>query len=381
PDTSKPSQNSHSRRNPFSATLLESRPLNKTGSAKDTRHVVIDLVGSNLQYDVGDALGIFPTNCPDLATAIINHLAADPTMKVETASGTKKSLLEVIVQDHCLKDPSDELIELLASRAESPPAKQALTAMASEGAPEGTDVLDVLQLSQQAPITVTEFVETLGPLNPRLYSIASSARCVGTQVHLTVGRVDCNHGGRTRKGVASTMLADRVTPGSSVRVFIQPNHGGFTIPPDPAAPMVMVGPGTGIAPFIAFLQERQSRQCSGKNWLFFGDQHQATDFLYQQELQQFADAGILTRLDTAFSRDGDQKVYVQDRMRDNAAELWDWLQQGAYFFVCGDASRMARDVDQALVEIVAQQAGWPPDQASRYVADLKDSQRYVRDVY
>ncbi len=372
--------NGWSRQNPYSAKLLESRPLNKEGSAKDTRHVVIDLDGSGMTYNVGDALGIYPTNCNDLALSVIKLLGADPSISIESA-GTKKSLLEAIVEDCCLRDPSDELLELLIERTASETAKSKLVGLLGSGTPEGCDVLEIVEIAEGATITPTEFIETLEPLNPRLYSIASSMSKVGNSVHLTVGKVTYDREGRERKGVASTMLAERVGEGGPLRVFVQPNHGGFTVPADSNAPMIMVGPGTGIAPFLAFLQQRHSDQTNGKNWLFFGDQHAACDFLYEDELKQYVDEGTLTRLDTAFSRDGDAKVYVQDRMRENAAELWKWLEEGGYFFVCGDASRMAADVDKALVDIIVQEGGMSNEDAKAYVANMTKNQRYVRDVY
>jgi sulfite reductase (NADPH) flavoprotein alpha-component len=224
-------------------------------------------------------------------------------------------------------------------------------------------------------------VETLAPLNPRLYSIASSMRKVDQQVHLTVGKVTFEKDGRLRKGTTSTMLADRLQPGDRLRVFVQPNHGGFTVPVNDDAPMIMIGPGTGIAPFIAFLQERDARRATGRNWLFFGDQHRACDFLYEQELEQYKQAGLLTRLDTAFSRDGSEKVYVQDRMRQNASELWSWLSAGGHVYVCGDAQRMAADVEQALLEIICEQGGMDASAAKAYLKELSASKRYVRDVY
>jgi sulfite reductase (NADPH) flavoprotein alpha-component len=204
---------------------------------------------------------------------------------------------------------------------------------------------------------------------------------VGQQVHLTVGAVTFDRGDRLRKGVASTMLSERLQPGDTVRVFVQGNHGGFTVPQCDDAPMIMVGPGTGIAPFVAFLQERQTRQAREHNWLFFGDQHRATDFLYENELQGWTDDGTLTRLDTAFSRDGDDKVYVQDRMRQHGAELWNWLSGGGHFYVCGDASRMAADVERALLEIISKQGGMDAASAKIYLKNLATTNRYVRDVY
>lgn len=370
-----------SRKNPYSANLIESRPLNQEGSAKDTRHVAIDLVGSGIKYEVGDALGIYPTNCIDLCTQIIDRLAADSHVKVATPQGNTKPLLEALQEDCCLKDPSDELLELLVGRTPNADAQATLNHLLAEGVPEGFDVLDVLEVAGESTITATEFIECLDPLNPRLYSIASSMKAVGDQVHLTVGKVIYEREGRVRKGVASTMLADRVGTGESMRVFVQPNHGGFTVPADENAPMIMVGPGTGIAPFVAFLQERAARKSPGDNWLFFGDQHEAYDFLYESELTDYVHSGVLSRLDTAFSRDGDTKVYVQDRMRENSAELWAWLNRGAHFYVCGDATRMAADVERALLHIITQEGGMSVDEGKAYLKTMTSEKRYVRDVY
>ncbi|QDT08020.1 Sulfite reductase [NADPH] flavoprotein alpha-component [Rubripirellula lacrimiformis] len=370
----------YSRTNPFVAKLIESRPLNQPGSAKDTRHVAIDLAGSGLKYEVGDALGIYPSNCDDLVTQVIDRIGADQDLPVSGPSGSK-SLQTVLSQDYCLKEPSDELLEAVLEKATDPEIKEALTAMLEDGVPDGVDVLDVLDLTDCRSITATEFLDCLDPLNPRLYSIASSMKCVGDQVHLTIGKVVYEREGRVRKGVASTMLADRVEPGTTVRVFVQPNHGGFTVPANAETPIVMVGPGTGIAPFIAFLQERQHSQAAGNNWLFFGDQHESTDFLYEDELRSYVENGLLARLDTAFSRDGDAKVYVQDRMRQSGAELWDWLQSGACFYVCGDASRMAADVEKSLLAVIQEYGNLEPDQAKSYLDQMKSDQRYVRDVY
>ena len=370
-----------SRKNPFSARLVESRLLNKPGSAKDVRHVVLDLAGSGLKYEVGDALGIYPVNCDELASSVIRKLAADPGTRVRSPMGNSKPLTDAVREDCCLKEPSDELLELLADRIDDKLAKDALAKLLADGTPAGFDVLDALELASRANVTATEVVESLSPLNPRLYSIASSMKKVGQQVHLTVGKVSFESGGRLRKGVASTMLADRIPSGETVRVFVQHNHGGFTVPANDDVPMIMVGPGTGIAPFIAFLHERESRAAKGKNWLFFGDQHQAKDFLYEDELNHYLRTGLLTRLDTAFSRDADAKVYVQDRMREQASELWSWLSTGAHFYVCGDASKMAADVDKALFDVIATHGKMNPRSAKDYVKQLASSGRYVRDVY
>jgi sulfite reductase (NADPH) flavoprotein alpha-component len=333
-----------------------------------------------LKYEVGDALGIFPCNCGELVANVLDRIGADSDLPVSSPTGNK-SLRDALCDDYCLKEPSDELLEAVLGRATDAETKTTLTTMLEDGVPDGFDVLDVLELTDCRELTATEFLETLEPLNPRLYSIASSMKCVGDQVHLTVGKVVYEREGRVRKGVASTMLADRIDEGGNVRVFAQPNHGGFTVPEDPSTPMIMVGPGTGIAPFVAFLQERDAAKSPGDNWLLFGDQHEAFDFLYEEELKAYADSGLLTRLDTAFSRDGDAKVYVQDRMREQAAELWKWLEAGAHFYVCGDASRMAADVDRALVSIVENEGNMSLEDAKAYVKKLSEDKRYVRDVY
>jgi len=378
---SQPANVGFSRQRPFSAPLVESVRLSKAGSAKDVRHVVIDLSGSGLKYEVGDALGVFPVNCGELAASIVARLGADPNTRIHTPSGIEKPLITALREDYCLRDAGDELLELLASRIDDAQARERLERMLSEGPASGFDLLDALDLASRATVSATEVVETLAPLNARLYSIASSMRKVGQQVHLTVGKVMFEREGRIRKGTTSTMLADRLRPGDSLRVFVQPNHGGFTVPADDDAPMIMVGPGTGIAPFIAFLQERESRQAAGRNWLFFGDQHRHCDFLYEDELQQHLATGLLTRLDTAFSRDSAEKVYVQDRMRQNGAELWNWLTAGGHFYVCGDAQRMAADVERVLLELISQHGQMDHPAAKAYLKELAANHRYVRDVY
>jgi sulfite reductase (NADPH) flavoprotein alpha-component len=245
---------------------------------------------------------------------------------------------------------------------------------------DSMDVLEFLQRFSGLGLTAQDLLETLSPIRPRLYSIASSQSVYPHQVHLTVGRVENDIRGRVRKGVASTMLSDRMHSNVALPVFVQPSHG-FTIPSDPNAPMIMVGPGTGIAPFMAFLQQREVDRATGMNWLFFGDQRRDFDFLYEDQLEKWRVTGLLTRLDLAFSRDGTEKLYVQHRMRENGKELFRWLERGGYVFVCGDASRMAVDVDRALAEIIEQYGQRTPDQAKQYLADLTKSKRYVRDVY
>ncbi len=370
-----------SRQNPFKAKLIESRKLNKAGSAKDVRHVAIDLAGSGLRYEVGDALGICPENCGELVKGIVDIIAGDANESVTSPQGNEKSFNAALLEDCCLKEPTDELVELVLSKLTDQSKSKELQTLLADGVPAGLDVLELLEKYPCAGITAADLMSVLSPLNPRLYSIASSMKHVGDEVHLTVGKVTFEREGRMRKGVASTQLADRVAVGSKLRAFVQPNHGGFTIPSDPAAPMIMVGPGTGIAPFLAFLQDRAASGATGDNWLFFGDQHAACDFLYEDELTGYVNTGLLKRLDTAFSRDGDKKVYVQDKMKEHGQELWSWLQRGAYFFVCGDASRMATDVDRTLVGIAVSHGGLAMDEAQKFVKELVAAKRYVRDVY
>jgi sulfite reductase (NADPH) flavoprotein alpha-component len=244
----------------------------------------------------------------------------------------------------------------------------------------GKDTLDLLQLELTRSLPVPEFVALLRPLQHRAYSISSSSKAHPNQVHLTVASVRYHSGGRNRGGVCSTYLAERVRRGEKPAIFISPNKA-FRVPANNSAPLIMVGPGTGIAPFRAFLQERQATGAQGKNWLFFGDQHQEHDFIYREELTGWHDSGLLTRLDLAFSRDQEKKIYVQTRMLEQGAELYAWLQEGAYFYVCGDASRMAKDVDSALYEVVRQFGGLSSERAADYIDQLKKEKRYLRDVY
>ncbi|TWT89768.1 Sulfite reductase [NADPH] flavoprotein alpha-component [Pseudobythopirellula maris] len=367
------------RSNPYPAKLKASYNLNGEGSSKHTAHVEIDLEGSGLDYRVGDALGVYPTNCPELVDMVLGATSLDGGAAVSTDNGEKK-LREALVTDFNLCDVEEELVELLIKLSPNADERVKLRELIDDDAIDDLDVLDVLALAPGAKVTADGFLETLAAMQPRLYSIASSIKKHPGEVHLTVGRVGYELGGRARKGVASTMFADRLGVGETVRVFLH-ESADFTTPADPKAPMIMVGPGTGIAPFRAFLEERQATAAPGKNWLFFGDQHAASDFLYRDELERLVDAGLLARLDTAFSRDQAEKVYVQDRMREHGEELYAWLKQGGYFFVCGDAKRMAADVDRALHDVVAQHGGMTEERAKAFVDDLRAKHRYVRDVY
>lgn len=369
-----------SRANPYAAKLVSVNNLNRAGSSKHTSHVVIDLGDSGVSYIPGDALGVYPTNCPDLVDAVIGSIGAKGHEPVRSDDGRKATLRSTLMESRCLRGWDEELWELLIDSL--PPAERTSpnATLSDDEEVEGWDVLDLLERINVQRVDPQRFIECLRPLNPRLYSIASSQRIVGNQVHLTVGRVQTELRGRIRKGVASTMFADRCSGDFRVKVFVHKAHG-FGVPVDSAAPMIMVGPGTGIAPFRAFLQERAALKSSGPNWLFFGDQRGEFDFLYRDELEAWQRNGLLTRLDTAFSRDQDRKIYVQDRMRQHGAELFQWLERGGHFFVCGDASRMAHDVDKALRDVIREHGRLDSSGADAYVAGLKEQQRYQRDVY
>jgi len=367
--------------NPFPAKLLKNVLLNKPGSGKEVRHYEIALNGSGLTYEAGDALGVVPVNCPELVDDVIESLKAKPDENVKFGDNIM-SLREALTHYFDVTKPSQEMIATVAKAALQSELAPLIAPERREELKKwmwGRHVIDLLHLLPE-PMPVAEFVPLLKRLAPRLYSISSSPKAHPGEVHLTVGAVRYESHGRVRKGVASTFLADRVGDAEFVKVFVQPSHG-FKPPANGDTPMIMVGPGTGIAPFRAFLEERQATAAKGKNWLLFGDQKRDTDFLYDELLTGWEKSGLLTRLDVAFSRDQENKVYVQDRMTENATELWSWLEAGAHFYVCGDASRMAKDVDAALHRIVETAGGKSADEAKAYVAKLKSEKRYQRDVY
>ncbi len=364
------------------ARFAEAAPLNRAGSAKDVRHVVFDLAESGLSYSVGDSLGVHAANCPETVAAIIEWLGAHGGDEVDCPDGTRRPLREALVDVCDIGRPTDAAVEVLASRAHDLGQSQRLQALAEgyPGAePEEADLLDLLLAFPSARPPVQELVSALAVLQPRLYSIACSPKCVRDAVHLTVAAVRWERRGRLRKGIASTFLAERAAPNAAVPVFVQAAHS-FHLPAQNDAPIIMIGPGTGVAPFRAFLQERRAVGATGRNWLFFGDQRRVSDFLYETELAAYHRDGLLARLDLAFSRDQPERVYVQQRMREQAAELWAWLQQGAYLYVCG-AAQMARDVDTALAAIIARQGAMGAGAAKSYLAGLAREQRYQRDVY
>lgn len=337
---------------PHTAPLTVNRLLTAADSDKEVRHYELDLAGSGIAYQAGDSLAVHAVNDPDLVAAILAELNVGP--------------------EHRLTEAEETLGVLLAEQLEIRTPSRALQDLAGPAA-YGEDVLDLIR---RADLTADDVIDTLRPLQFRDYSIASSPLAHPDSVHLTVATVRYPGAGRRYGGVASTYLAERT---QKVRVHLRPNHH-FRLPAADV-PIVMIGPGTGIAPFRAFLQERQATAAPGRSWLFFGDRRRTTDFLYGEELTGFAEAGTLTRFDVAFSRDQSTKVYVQQRMRENAAELFSWLQDGAYLYVCGDADRMAKDVDAALHQIIADAGGMDADAAHAYVNDLIKTHRYLRDVY
>ncbi|OBF32746.1 sulfite reductase subunit alpha [Mycolicibacterium peregrinum] len=340
------------RNRPFAAPLAVNRLLTAAESDKEVRHYELDLTGSGIAYQAGDSLAVHPVNDPDLVAAILAELQVGPEHRV----GDSEETLGVLLTEHLeIRTPSRALQELAGTAA------------------YGEDVLDLIR---RTDLTVDEVVDTLRPLQFRDYSIASSPLTHPDHVHLTVATVRYPGADRRHGGVASTYLAERT---ATVQVHLRPNHH-FRLPAGDV-PIIMIGPGTGIAPFRAFLQERQAAAAPGRSWLFFGDRRRSTDFLYGEELTEFVESGTLTRLDLAFSRDQDTKVYVQHRMRAHSAELFAWLQDGAHLYVCGDADQMAKDVDATLHEIVAESGGMDADTAHAYVNDLIKTHRYLRDVY
>jgi sulfite reductase (NADPH) flavoprotein alpha-component len=368
----------YSRDRPVEAVFRAALPLNETGSGKDTRHVVLDISRNRLDYAPGDSLGICPRNDPVLADAVLAAMRAPSDFPV-----AGKTFRNALIDDYALGPAPDMLFELIGHMVGGE-RRQKARLLAKGGDPDGdAATLDVLAaLKKFGPIhpDPEAFLECLEPLQPRLYSIASSPAATPREIHLTVDVVRYEIARRRRLGVGSTFLADRARPGDPVKVYVQRAHE-FGLPPDPGSPIIMVGPGTGIAPFRAFLWHRGVTGATGKAWLFFGHQREAADFFYRHELQAFLFRGTLTRLSTAWSRDGTAKVYVQDRMREAGAELWSWLRAGAYFYVCGDAKRMAKDVEATLTEIVADHGAMNHAAAAEFIAELKATARYQADVY
>lgn len=380
----------YSKDNPFPAKITENRLLSRPGSAKETRHFDVSIAGSGLSYKAGDSLGVFPTNRPIEVAEIVEALGASGDELVSPAMlklETPITLHDALMHRLSLAGPTVKLLKTLHEKATDVGEKAKLEALLAPEAKEEVKTyleerayIDILQEFPSAKLSPQELVDLQRKLMPRLYSIASSPLVSPQGIHLTVAVVRYETNGRERVGVCSTFMADRVAVNETpTPVFV--SHSHFGLPEDHAAKdVIMVGPGTGIAPFRAFMQERVASGATGRNWVFFGDQKKATDFLYQEEWEDYLAKGQV-RLDLAWSRDQEVKVYVQDKMRENAADVWAWLEGGGYFYVCGDAKRMAKDVDQALHDIIAEQGKMSVEDAAAYVKQLKKDKRYQRDVY
>jgi sulfite reductase (NADPH) flavoprotein alpha-component len=373
----------YTRSNPFPGKLVVNRRLSTPESEKDTRHFEIDLKGWGLSFEVGDSLAVYPTNDPELVGEIIHAIGAKGDELV-TAAKTKKGLREALLRDFSITQPTPKFLRAITERANSSTLlKDLMHAGRKEDLDRylwGMEVIDFLNEHPSAKFSPEEFVGLLTKLQPRLYSVASSLRAFPDQVHFIVDVIRYESHGRERKGVCSSFMAERA---ENAPVPVYPSSAKhFHLPENVDLPIIMIGPGTGVAPFRAFLQERHALGAKGKNWLFFGAQRESCDYAYKEDFDQFKRDGFLTRLDCAWSRDQAHKVYVQHRLLENGPEIWKWIDgEGAQFFVCGDARRMAKDVDAALRKIVQQQGGKSVEQANEYVEKLKSDKRYKRDVY
>ena len=378
----------YDKNNPFHAKLVDRRRLSSASSLKDTQHFSVSLDGSGLTYKCGDSLGVFPTNNAQSVSALLKAAGFTGSESVTIPKDVSAiTLKEALTNRLSLNGPTYKFVQLLHDRATDEAQKATLASRIAEADPEKKkswieqhEYVDLFEEFSSAKISAQELIELQRKLMPRLYSISSAPSKYPNEIHLTVAVVRYETNGRKREGVCSTYLADRAqfnTP--EVPVFVAHSH--FGLPADDSVPVIMVGPGTGVAPFRSFVMDRATRGAKGRNWLFFGDQRKDHDFLYADEWADYLKSGALTRLDLAFSRDQAEKIYVQDRMRENAAELWKWISEGAYFYVCGDAKRMAKDVDAALHQIVSEYGKMSPEAAIDWVKQFKKDGRYQRDVY
>jgi sulfite reductase (NADPH) flavoprotein alpha-component len=372
----------YSRTNPFPAKMVVNRRLNEGNRNKETRHHEISLAGSRLTFEPGDSMAVYATNDPPLVEEIIRALGATGDEIVPAGKNETAPLRLALLRSYTITTPTPKFLKAMVERASAAPLLKELLQPDHKHDLQvylwGMEIIDFLLQHPSAKFTPVEFVSLLTKLQPRLYSVASSLRVHPDSVHLIVDVIRYESHGRQRKGVASTFLAERCND-QPVPVF--PSVAKHFRLPENDADIIMVGPGTGIAPFRAFLQERRAVGAHGRNWLFFGAQHEKYDYSYGEEFEELKRQNFLTHLHCAFSRDKEHKVYVQHRMLENAAELWRWLDAGAYFYVCGDALKMAKDVDAALRAIVQEQGGKSPEEAQAYVEQMKAEKRYKRDVY
>ncbi len=372
----------YSMKNPFPATVLGVRPVTKPGSAKETIHVDYSLEGSGLSYVTGDALGVLPNNDPALVDALIAALGLDAAASVTLPDGSESSLRDALITTYDITGLKKGVLTKWNAVANS---EKLAAILADKDALKdfiwGRDLLDLATDSEmKAAFTdAAAFTSILGKLTPRLYSIASSPDAVPGQVSLCVGAVRYTKEDRQRNGVCSTYMADRIAAGDKVKVFVHTNKN-FRLPEDGATPIIMVGPGTGIAPFRAFMQQRVADKATGPMWFFFGNPYKATDTCYEDELDALVASGAL-KLSVAWSRDQAYKIYVQNLMEQAGEEVWQWLEQGAAFYMCGDANRMAKDVEKALLSIIATHGHKSEEEAAAYLAAMKAAKRYQKDVY
>ncbi|MFC5649564.1 assimilatory sulfite reductase (NADPH) flavoprotein subunit [Paenibacillus solisilvae] len=374
----------YSRSHPFQAAVLENLNLNGRGSDRETRHLEISLENSGLQYEAGDSLGVYPQNYPRLVDDLIETMGWNPDELVAIPKSTEElSLKEALTSRYEITVLTKPLIEQAAELAPGNGLKALLAAGGEQELREylkGRDLLDLARDYEWKGVTASSFVPLLRKIPPRLYSIASSPKAYPGEVHLTIRKVHYETHGRVRYGVCSTYASERLEPGKTLPVFVQDNPN-FKLPSNPGTPIIMIGPGTGVAPFRAFLGEREEIGAEGKTWLFYGDQHFSSDFLYQVEWQRWLKEGVLTRMDVAFSRDTEQKIYVQHRMLEKSKELYQWLEEGAAVYVCGDEKKMAHDVQAALIAILKQEGGLSEEDAAAYLTKMQQEKRYQRDVY
>ncbi|NLS42238.1 assimilatory sulfite reductase (NADPH) flavoprotein subunit [Bacillus subtilis] len=377
-------ESSYSRTNPFRAEVLENLNLNGRGSNKETRHVELSLEGSGLTYEPGDSLGVYPENDPELVELLLKEMNWDPEEIVTlNKQGDVRPLKEALISHYEITVLTKPLLEQAAQLTGSEELRDLLAPGNEENVKayiEGRDLLDLVRDYGPFSVSAQQFVSILRKMPARLYSIASSLSANPDEVHLTIGAVRYDAHGRERKGVCSILCAERLQPGDTLPVYVQHNQN-FKLPKDPETPIIMVGPGTGVAPFRSFMQEREETGAEGKAWMFFGDQHFVTDFLYQTEWQNWLKDGVLTKMDVAFSRDTEEKVYVQHRMLEQSAELFEWLQEGAAVYICGDEKHMAHDVHNTLLEIIEKEGNMSREEAEAYLADMQQQKRYQRDVY
>lgn len=377
-------ESSYSRTNPFRAEVLENLNLNGRGSNKETRHVELSLEGSGLTYEPGDSLGVYPENDPELVELLLKEMNWDPEEIVKlNKQGDVRPLKEALISHYEITVLTKPLLEQAAQLTGNDELRELLAPGNEENVKayiEGRDLLDLVRDYGPFSVSAQEFVSILRKMPARLYSIASSLSANPDEVHLTIGAVRYDAHGRERKGVCSILCAERLQPGDTLPVYVQHNQN-FKLPKDPETPIIMVGPGTGVAPFRSFMQEREETGAEGKAWMFFGDQHFVTDFLYQTEWQNWLKDGVLTKMDVAFSRDTEEKVYVQHRMLEHSAELFEWLQEGAAVYICGDEKHMAHDVHNTLLEIIEKEGNMSREEAEAYLADMQQQKRYQRDVY